>query len=268
MPTIPADFSTVDDLLWEAHKGHLCDAGSVTVEHSARIGPIVELFVAMQSMPSRYRSVACPASAMTAIAIAAESRTVTGLSLGARSGVFPLMLSAPASPGGDVEDQWKLRFQSAAQSVGFSRRFIQGLVGALGELVDNVHAHSRKPETGLATFVVAPKWLEIVVSDIGIGVHASLRENPKFSTSPHAGASLRLAIGDGHSRLQTAGRGNGIGNLFRSLAGHNAEIRFRSDDYLLQLSGESPSLTGVVQLKRRARLPGLTVSLYCPLSLS
>ena len=59
---------------------------------------------------------------------------------------------------------------------------------------------------------------------------------------------------------RAAGHGYGIGQLFRALAHHAAELRFRSGDHALRLWGDAPSLTGQVELAQKAWLDGLVLA--------
>ena len=107
---------------------------------------------------------------------------------------------------------------------------------------------------------------EFVVADAGRGVLASLRENPEFTHLADCGAALRFAAADGASRhISESGHGYGIGQLFRALAHHNAELRFRSGDHALRIWGDAPSLTGQMELFHKAWLDGLTVTVRCVL---
>ena len=60
-----------------------------------------------------------------------------------------------------------------------------------------------------------------------------------------------------------SGSGFGMGQMFRALANHDGDLRFRSDDHALEVRGHSPSLQGRVQLRQKAALPGLTISVVC-----
>ena len=140
----------------------------------------------------------------------------------------------------------------------------QALVGALGELEDNINLHSEKAASGILVYSTDSGMLEFVVSDTGIGVLESLRKNPEFSTLIDSGTALSIAIADGNSRFdRTSGHGLGIGQLFRALAGYEGEVRFRSGDHALTLSGRNPSQNGTLKLARKANLAGLTISVIC-----
>jgi hypothetical protein len=131
----------------------------------------------------------------------------------------------------------------------------------MGELQDNVFRHSRKPETGLAAYAATVGAFEIVVADSGVGVLASLRDCNDYADLRDAGAALTAAVDDGNSRFgRASGNGFGMGQMFRALANHDGDLRFRSDDHALTVRGHSPSLQGHVELGHKARL---TISVLC-----
>ncbi|MCU1295173.1 MAG: hypothetical protein JWP08_4023, partial [Bryobacterales bacterium] len=105
---------------------------------------------------------------------------------------------------------------------------------------------------------------EFVVADAGIGVLESLRQNPQFGDLSDSGAALCTAMQDGVSSIVNQGnRGYGIGLLFRKLAGHGGDVRFRSGDHALTVRGNSLSLNGNAEIAQRAATPGLAVSILC-----
>jgi hypothetical protein len=54
--------------------------------------------------------------------------------------------------------------------------------------------------------------------------------------------------------------------LFRKLAGHGGEVRFRSGDHALMISSDQISLDAKASVIQRPLLPGLTVSVLCRVS--
>ncbi|MBG9388380.1 hypothetical protein [Caenimonas aquaedulcis] len=140
----------------------------------------------------------------------------------------------------------------------------KGLVcGAVGEMLDNVFEHSGAPRTGIVGFLGTPEYLDISVSDAGMGVMASLRQNPAYAYLSDAGMALALAVRDGTSRFSTTadgeGRGHGFSTLFRGLNSLDAEIRLRSGDYSLEVSGKA-LMERAPTISQKARLPGLVVT--------
>ena len=261
-----ADFETVDDLLWHARNDpeRFAGRGPIQIRASGRIGPLVELVSACRSDPAAYGSVDIrPALARMATA-ALDREEISGASVSDRAGVFPLSRSHPGGADGVRWDQWMKHVENAAVSAGHARRLVQGLIGAFGELHDNVYKHSERIDTGLAAFDVTADAFEFVVADSGIGVLASLRQNPEFAHLSDSGAALRAAASDGASRLgKNSGHGYGIGQLFRALARDAGELRFRSGDWAMTIRGDRPSLSGQVELAQKAWLNGLAVTIRC-----
>jgi anti-sigma regulatory factor (Ser/Thr protein kinase) len=257
-----ADFPLVDDLLWRARNGVEAAPGGLTITARHRIGPVVELWNARVEQPGAYKSVSCNGEFFDAVSAAKKHGDAIGLRRGARFGVFPLRLQ---TVNGDeaLWDLWRVRFQQAAEEAGFAKKDAQALVGALGELVDNIHVHSGAALTGLVAFNSAADMVELVVSDSGLGVLATLRRNPSFADLTDAGHALQLAAKDGVSSLAETGRGFGIGQLFRALVGHSGEVRLRSDDHSLTIQGNLLNLEGAVEAAQKARISGLTVSVLC-----
>ena len=265
---VSATFEVADDLLWQAVARRLSLLPPLTLVRSGLVGPLVELAIGRMAMPEAYRGITIEAAFFDQIESALASGTISGAGAGDLAGVFPLGRFDPSS--GNAEsvlwDQWVKHVENAAVAAGLPRGLAAGLMGALGELQDNVFEHSGRPESGLVAYGTKAGTFEFVVADAGRGVLASLCENPEFTHLADCGAALRLAASDGASRhISESGHGYGIGQLFRALAHHNAELRFRSGDHALRIWGDAPSLTGQVEILQKAWLDGLTVTVRCAL---
>lgn len=263
---VAADFEAADDLLWQAVAGRLPKLGPVTLGRSGKIGPLVELAIAIVTLPEAYRAIVVEPPLFHQITRAIAEGAIGGAGARERAGVFPLSrLDADIDgPGREVWDQWAKHAENAAVAAGLPRGLAAGLMGALGELQDNVFEHSGRPESGIVAYAASDGAFEFVVADAGRGVLASLRENPEFAGLTDSGTALRVAVSDGASRhARSTGHGYGIGQLFRALAHDAAELRFRSGDHVLRLWGDAPSLTGQVELAQKAWLDGLTISVRC-----
>jgi hypothetical protein len=258
------DFAGADDLLWAAQTGRLARLGPVRVTRSGRIGPLVEILMARRRNSAALAAVALVAPFAAAVEAALANGEITGTAFEARWGVFPLSRYAAEGDGADVWSLWKMRAEQAAVTSTFPKPVAAGIIGAMGELQDNIFCHSRRPETGLAAYASTVGAFEIVVADAGIGVLASLRECPDYARLQDAGAALKVAVEDGNSRFgHASGHGFGMGQMFRALANHDGELRFRSDDHALTVRGHSPSLQGHVELGHKAHLGGMTISVLC-----
>ena len=262
--SVIGDFAGADELLAVAQAGRLESFGRVRFTRAGRIGPLVELAAARQVYPASYGAITVDASFATDLERAIRAGTACGFQYGARFGVFPLV---GLGPDGDATDEWRLWFSradQAAQAAGFASRTAAEIMGAFGELQDNVFRHSRAYATGLVAYAVAPTGFELVVSDRGIGVLESLRSHPDHADLKDAGDALRRALANGETRFgRDSGCGLGIGQIFRALANHDGDLRFRSDDHVLEIEGDSPTLQGQVEIRHKAALPGFTVSVLC-----
>jgi hypothetical protein len=264
---IDATFEAADDLLWQAVGGRLPQLPPLTLARSGLIGPLIELAIARLATPDAYRGVTIEPPIFHQVEHALCGGAVSGAGAHDRAGVFPLSrfdLSAGADNA--LWDQWVKHAENAGVTAGLPRSLVTGLMGAIGELQDNVFEHSGRPASGLLAYGAGNDAFELVVADAGRGVLASLRENPEFAHLSDSGAALRVAASDGASRYaRSTGHGYGIGQLFRALAHHAAELRFRSGDHALRVWGDAPSLSGQVELAQKAWLDGLVVSVrYAP----
>lgn len=261
---IEGSFENADDLLWQAVSGRLSQVGDIRVRKSGRIGPLIELAMARRLLPDAYRAVAFEARFVGMVDQALDHGTITGNGINDVAGVFPLFRHDPQSDDQSLWDQWAKRAENAAGARNMPRRLIESLLGALGELQDNVYTHSGRIDTGLAAYAVSGDAFEFVVADAGMGVLASLRQNAEFTQLEHSGQALREAISDGASRFgRQSGHGYGIGQLFRALAHENGDLRFRSGDHVLTLSGDNLSPNGKLSIVKKASLPGFIISVRC-----
>lgn len=266
---VDGSFDAADDLLWQANNGRLTEKGDLLIKRSGRIGPLVEMVLAARQNPAAYARVSLSPPFCQSVEVALSQGVVSGSNLNAQAGVFPLSAYPALGADDSIWALWGARAEQAAKRAGLSGTLPAQLLGALGELKDNVFEHSGSPESGLVAYGATGQSFEFVVADAGLGVLASLKQNPQFTNLADAGAALRAAASDGVSRRgSAAGNGYGIGQVFRALASHNAQLRFRSDDYAFSLWGNSPSLTGQTELAHKGRLKGLTISVLCEASTS
>ncbi|MGT2503242.1 hypothetical protein ACVOMS_25540 [Bradyrhizobium guangxiense] len=158
---------------------------------------------------------------------------------------------------------FKLDAHKGALAAGFLSHAVSRLLGAMGEITDNVLEHSQSASTGFVVFAARPGAFEFAVADDGIGALASLRSNPEYAHLLDEGDALLCALTDGESRFgKAAQRGAGFSTLFRSLANMNASLRFRSGDHALSMQGKSPTLINA-HVARKPRASGFMVSVCC-----
>ncbi len=224
----------------------------------------MELVSGRRRRPEAYTKVEVQAPFAGALERTLSDGVVLGVEKGARMGVFPL---ARLGADGDASDEWTLWFSradQAAQAAGFPNQTAAMILGAFGELQDNVFRHSQAYASGLVAYAIVDGGFELVASDQGVGVLGSLRTHPDYAGVTDAGAALRLALVNGETRFgRESGSGVGIGQIFRALANQDGDLRFRSDDHVLEIRGHSPSLQGELEVRHKASLPGLTVSVLC-----
>lgn len=158
---------------------------------------------------------------------------------------------------------FKLEAHKAALAAGCPSQAVSRLMGAMGEIADNVVEHSESSSTGFVVFAGLAGFFEFAIADNGIGVLASLRSNPEYAHLVDEGDALQCALTDGESRFgKAAQRGTGFSTLFKSLANMNASLRFRSGDHALDMHGKSPTLVNA-HVARKPRAAGFMVSVRC-----
>lgn len=158
---------------------------------------------------------------------------------------------------------FKLEAHKTALAAGFPSQAVSRLMGAMGEIADNVLEHSDAATTGFVVFCGRPGSFEFAVADDGIGALASLRSNPEYVHLADEGDALLCALTDGESRFgKAAQRGTGFSTLFKSLVNMNALLRFRSGDHTLSMAGKSPTLVNA-HVARKPRAAGFMVSVRC-----
>ena len=158
--------------------------------------------------------------------------------------------------------QFLMAARQAAEAVGFASATAQSLAAAIREMESNVHEHSERAPTGIIAFQAQPMDFEFVVGDAGVGILATLREAPEYKHLSDHGRALHTALQEGVSRHgRSGGRGNGFRDLFRGLGDLDADMRFRSGDHALTISGR-PDLRQAV-LAQKAYFQGFLASVRC-----
>lgn len=158
--------------------------------------------------------------------------------------------------------QFLMAARKAAEAVGFPGPTAQSLAAAIREMESNVHEHSGRAVTGIIAFQAQASDFEFVVGDAGVGILATLREAPEFKQLSDHGRALHTALQEGVSRYGRSGdRGNGFRDLFRGLGDLNADLRFRSGDHALMISGRADLRQAV--LAQKAHFQGFLASVRC-----
>ena len=263
--SVEASFEAADDLLWQAVAGRLPKLGAITLARSGRIGPLVEL--AMASTASRTLTAASWSNHryLPPDRSALRDGSISGAGARDRAGVFPLsrVNSGGGPRNGCLGAMGEARRERRSRG-GLTKGLVGGLMGALGELQDNVFEHSGRPESGVVAYAANNGAFEFVVADGGRGVLASLRENPEFSLLPMRERRCVSPFLTGRRGTRAAQATAMVSdNCFGHSLHDAAELRFRSGDHALRLWGDAPSLIGQVELAQKAWLDGLTITVRC-----
>ena len=166
---------------------------------------------------------------------------------------------------------WELfsdRFARSLKKNGFGNLSL-GLVGAFGEMADNIIQHSgtnsELPSSGIAAYAVEQNSMCYAVVDVGRGVLRSLRDNPQNAAIRDSQEALQAAIEGRASRRQRAidDPPHGFSSLLESLGTVNADLRFRSGDGLLMHKG--PALARQHSNMSVPNRDGLQLSVTCHL---
>jgi hypothetical protein len=150
----------------------------------------------------------------------------------------------------------------SACAAGFDDRAASQLSAAIGELLSNIIEHSEASHTGLVAFQARDGCFEFVAADQGVGALATLRRNPRFAALASDREALPLVLEHGCSRYEEPGRGAGFDDMFRGLANHNGNLRFRSGDAAVLIDGASP-LSIKPKVKTKPHLQGFIASIAC-----
>jgi len=153
--------------------------------------------------------------------------------------------------------------RSAAEAAGLVKPVAQSLAAAMRELESNIHEHSSNATSGILAFQSRQSSFEFVAADNGAGVLATLRENEEFADLSDHGLAMHAALQDHVSRYgRASGHGNGFRDLFIGLANLNADLRFRSGDHALLISGPQPELK-TARLSQKSLFQGFLAAVRC-----
>jgi len=167
----------------------------------------------------------------------------------------------------EADDLQRNRFliaaRTAAETSGLVKPVAQCLAAALREMESNIHEHSGAAATGILAFQARPSLFEFVAADCGAGVLATLREDEEFAEFTDHGLAMHAALQENVSRYgRGSGHGNGFRELFLGLAHLNADLRFRSGDHALLISGPQPELK-MARLAQKTPFKGFLAAVRC-----
>lgn len=258
-------FEAVDDLVSAHARGRLYRAQPETRFSPSAIGPLIEL--SFESTNGRYGPLLVSAwldhITQTDLRIALTGSNNIWLDRARRRGFMRTVFN-PLDAQNDVpRTSFLLAARIAAGESGLPAPIALTLAAALRELESNIYEHSERPESGIIAFQSRPSSFEFLAADGGVGVLATLREAPQFHELSDHGRAIHLALQPNVSRHgRGPDHGNGFSDLFLWLAGLNADLRFRSGDHALTISGIRPDIK-MAHLAQKSNFPGFLASVRC-----
>lgn len=193
----------------------------------------------------------------------AGNSAVASLAFHAQEAEFLTVVDAAAATSEPVA-MFVIRFANAAKAAGFPTDTANELQAAFNEMIENAVQHANSPIPTLAGYHYQPAVINFVVADVGRGVRASLSENPQYASLATDGDAIALALRDGVSRFIDRG-GNGFRPIFKALADHWGQLRFRSRNGCWTLDGTHADADHGT-LHCPPELPGFQVSVTCRLN--
>jgi hypothetical protein len=257
-------FDVVDDLVAAHARGKLSGSQPDARFAPSRVSPLIELF--FESSSGRYGPLLESGwlDSFTQADLRSALRGARNVWLdGMQRRGFLRTVFDPLKVRDDPErTQFLMAARKSAEAVGFPVATAQSLAAAIREMESNVHEHSDRASTGIIVFQARPHDFEFVVADAGVGILATLREAPEFRHLSDHGRALHAALQEGVSRYgRSADHGNGFRDLFRGLVDLNADLRFRSGDHALTISGQLDLKQAV--LAQKAPFQGFLASVRC-----
>lgn len=261
----PLTFAIVDDLVAARMRGRLKADGSGARFAPRGVGPLIELMFDQNDgrcgplLQSRLLDL----TSQTELRAALAGPQDTWLDKTRNRG----FLRTTLNPSADEHETDLMRLlmaaRTAAEGIGFPIATAQCLTAAIREMESNVYEHSGRAQTGIIAFQAGAEGFEFVVADSGFGILETLREAPEFAGLNDHGRALHAALQEGVSRYgRESGHGMGFRDLFRGLSNLNADLRFRSGDHALTISGPRPELKSA-QLSQKSPFQGFLVSVHC-----
>jgi hypothetical protein len=152
------------------------------------------------------------------------------------------------------------RFERAAWDQGFGKAIAANLQSALYEMATNAVIHASSPVGAIVGYEVANGLASFTVADVGIGVLRSLQSVERFKQLNGDVDAIHAALHSGVSRLPTGG--TGFNSVFKALARHWGELRFRSERGCVSMDGLDVSVDKAT-FAFPPLLPGFQVSVCC-----
>lgn len=234
-------------------------AGETAVGGEAlSLGPLVEtlMFRRRSTAPGVRLKVTVPNDFGQALRVL-PSRPTWYFGQGQRCGVLRVQ-HGKRSEQDDLESQkFLLACLRAATAAGMPKPAAQALVGAAGELLDNIEQHAGPGKDALAAFDAEDGSLWLSVGDAGQGMLATYAKDADIETARDA---LRVAVVEHRSSTGEPGRGQGFRDLLRALGSLDASLRVRTGDASLECEGPAGSRAWVT--REQVHLAGCVVSAH------
>lgn len=258
-------FDFLDDLALASVRGYADLYLHLKARRIGRIGPLLELISLHRANVLPFDAVS-PCEVKDALSLALTPKHSAQGSHIEKTNAHVGFVVTIRDPRASEQVKWTA-FCRKAQKAGelsLPKSVAQALVGAMREIEDNVHIHSKRSHDGIVGYRGTPEEFEFAIMDSGIGVLESLRRSPDYQDLTDSGTALKIALEDGQSRLcyQDSARGYGFHGLFVGMANLNGELRCRSGNHALTIEGVSPSLV-TARLSQKIRIPGFLVNVVC-----
>ncbi|MBN9119922.1 MAG: hypothetical protein J0I06_12300 [Planctomycetes bacterium] len=163
-----------------------------------------------------------------------------------------------------LEPAWEdymVRFVRSAVAAGFRQVIADGICATLHEMAENVQIHAASPVGAVAGYHVTPGVSAFTIVDVGVGVLASLRTCREYAHLSHHGDALQAVLRDHASKFGRGKGGNGFRQLFKSLADQRGELRFRTGQARVTMSGELTNALGTESFGEP--IPGFQITVVC-----
>lgn len=154
------------------------------------------------------------------------------------------------------------RFERSVKLSGFSDAAAANLQSALHEMAENAQLHSQSPVSAIVGYEVRERAALFSVADVGIGVLASLRTNPLYDAIVDDVNAIQLALRSGVTCRVGEHGGLGFNSVFKALAEQWGQLRFRSGNGCITMSGVDVEVDKSLR-HRPLPLPGFQVSVCC-----
>jgi hypothetical protein len=169
--------------------------------------------------------------------------------------------SVPEMTFADRQQRFLLGASGAMQRAGYPTIARQRLLGAFGELIDNVFQHAGLCRWSLAAYEVdAEARFNASVMDRGEGVIAGYLRHGALGSTSSAAEALNRAVIQHRSCTGRSDRGLGFKQLMDALRSLDAFVRVRSDEASVTLRGGATSPDEPPRLAEEYKLPGFVVS--------